>query len=704
MKILFICTAHNSLSQRLSLELSKNHTVAVEYALSDSVMIEAATLCQPDLIICPFLTSRIPKEIYSQYMTLIIHPGPPGDVGPSAIDWLLIGDDGIDIETPKPQELDSLSPLGRSHWGVTVLQAIEEFDAGPIWAFEQFPVDIDDPTITKSTLYRGPITQAAVTATLAAVHRLETTTLLMQTSEPPPPAKTSGPAISLDLVPCPMFGKLSVIYQKPFQGGKTRHRPLLRAADRDFDVNRHTAKEISRRIRCSDSQPGALTKFLGQSLYVYGGLVEDSPLTRDANAPPGTIIGTRDEAICIATHDGKGVWITHLRRVKRKQDAALWPKVPATSCLLELQLLETKKLQQLTSPTPTSDRSKSSYPTFQEIWVEFKSTGDENKDVAYVYFEFYNGAMSSSQCARLVETLEYVVSTHTHKKPLSAVVLMGGNSYFSNGIHLNVIESASDAALESWNNINQINDVVFYMLHEFPKRNILTVAAIRGNCAAGGVALAAACDRVIVGSDVVLNPAYRALGLYGSEYHTISYTKRCGNVGASALLHDMLPVSATNAKLVGLVDHVIPGSGAKLIDGVKSQVTTILASSDSALPPSYWKAGVDLSTHALALARAAELAEMAKDFWSPRSDRYHLRRSDFVRKVKASATPLRFATHRRNLKGQQILDEDESDEFDSVDMFQKKTRQKIEEETYQKIFKDRGVIYPCYYNTDVVSH
>jgi hypothetical protein len=37
---------------------------------------------------------------------------------------------------------------------------------------------------------------------------------------------------------------------------------------------------------------------------------------------------------------------------------------------------------------------------------------------------------------------------------------MGGDSFFSNGIHLNTIEAAQDPALESWRNINAINDVV----------------------------------------------------------------------------------------------------------------------------------------------------------------------------------------------------------------------------------------------------
>ena len=134
MKILFLCTAHNSLSQRLYLVLAASYDVTIEYALSDEVMISAAALADPDLIICPFLTTLVPRSVYERYLTLIIHPGPPGDAGPSALDWVLLGDDGT-INDPKLllQSLDhGPERSGRSHWGVTVLQATAEFDAGPV--------------------------------------------------------------------------------------------------------------------------------------------------------------------------------------------------------------------------------------------------------------------------------------------------------------------------------------------------------------------------------------------------------------------------------------------------------------------------------------------------------------------------------------------------------------------------------------------
>lgn len=263
MKILFLCTAHNSLSQRLGLALSRLHDVTIEYALSEDTMLSAVSLAQPDLIICPFLTTLVPRKIYADHMTLIIHPGPPGDIGPSALDWVLMGDDGT-VDNPKDllKHLDTVtSRPGRSHWGITVLQAIEEFDAGPVWAFDQFEINIDQPGLTKSELYRGAVTTAAIAATLAAISRIQATA----NAYLPSSDIHTGP-FAPDLQANPKFRLLSVGSNTTFQGGRLHHRPLLKGAQREFDVNKHDSDQISRRIRCGDSQPGVLSRVFGGNL------------------------------------------------------------------------------------------------------------------------------------------------------------------------------------------------------------------------------------------------------------------------------------------------------------------------------------------------------------------------------------------------------------------------------------------------------
>jgi len=151
-RILFLTSAHNSLSQRLFVELAdRGHEIQVSVVANGAQMIEAAKRHAPDLIVAPMLKIAIPTEVYTRIRCLIVHPGVKGDRGPSSLDWAIASDE-------------------RS-WGVTILEAAEDFDAGPIWASYEFALDSDPPT--KSSLYRGPVTEAALCGVLEAIDRIE---------------------------------------------------------------------------------------------------------------------------------------------------------------------------------------------------------------------------------------------------------------------------------------------------------------------------------------------------------------------------------------------------------------------------------------------------------------------------------------------------------------------------------------------------
>jgi len=105
---------------------------------------------------------------------------------------------------------------------------------------------------------------------------------------------------------------------------------------------------------------------------------------------------------------------------------------------------------------------------------------------------------------------------------------------FSNGIHLNVIEAAADPAAEFWRNINAIDDLAEAILTTTGQ---ITVAALQGNAAAGGLMLALAADEVWCRDGVVPNPHYRLMGLYGSEYWTYTLPRRVGAPEAAAHRH-----------------------------------------------------------------------------------------------------------------------------------------------------------------------
>ena len=133
--------------------------------------------------------------------------------------------------------------------------------------------------------------------------------------------------------------------------------------------------------------------------------------------------------------------------------------------------------------------------------------------------------------------------------------MIRGGDVFSNGIHLNVIHAAPSPALEAWRNITAIDDVCREIL-ACPSQ--LIVASVGANAGAGGVMMALGADQVILRDGVVLNPHYRTMGLYGSEYWTYVLPRRVGADEAARLTEQCLPIGAQQAARIGLVDDVLP--------------------------------------------------------------------------------------------------------------------------------------------------
>ena len=112
-------------------------------------------------MIATFLKRAIPEDIWRAVRCLIVHPGIPGDRGPAALDWAILE--------------------ARESWGVTVLEADAELDAGPVWASASFAMR----DAAKSSLYRREVTDAAVSAVLEALARIES-------NEAPPSRMRAG--------------------------------------------------------------------------------------------------------------------------------------------------------------------------------------------------------------------------------------------------------------------------------------------------------------------------------------------------------------------------------------------------------------------------------------------------------------------------------------------------------------------------------
>ncbi|MFB6637818.1 enoyl-CoA hydratase-related protein [Streptomyces chartreusis] len=559
MQILLVASAFNSLTQRVHAELrDRGHKVAVELALPDRSLTEAVRRHAPQLVVAPMLRTAVPEEVWSAHTCLIVHPGPLGDRGPSSLDWAI--------------------HEGAERWGVTVLQAAAEMDAGDVWA----SVPCRVPPVAKSDLYRGEVADAALTAVLLAVERFAGGTHV--------PAAQDEAGLA---------------------GAPVRVRPYLDQSVRRIDWAADTTETVVRKLRAADSQPGVLDLLLGGEWYLHGGHPESTLRGR-----PGELLATRAGAICRATTDG-AVWIPELRPRRL-------PGRPPTFKLPAVRALGDRL-------PPLPEHEPPVLPDARErTWTDIRYR--EDGGAGFLTFAFPGGAMSTEQCRRLLHAYREACS-----RPTSVLVLGGERDFFSNGIHLGVIEAAADPAAESWANINAIDDLVEAVLTTADR---LVVAAVAGNAAAGGAMLALAADEVWCRHGTVLNPHYRLMGLYGSEYWTYTLPRRVGPALAERLMREALPVSAASALRLGLADRVIdcgPGDFARETGALAARLAALPATASRIAAK---KAELDRreATTPLAGFRERELARMRRTFDDPDAP-YHALRRAFVHKRRPPCTP-----------------------------------------------------------------
>ena len=256
MRVLLLVSTFNGLSQRAWCALrAAGHDVGVLLATGPQDIIDGVRSVRPDLIICPFLKDRVPADVWRHWRTVIIHPGPVGDRGPSSLDWAIT----------------ESAPV----WGVTALQAVEEMDAGPIWTTRTFPMPAAPPR--KSALYIGPVSDAAMECIAEVV------------------AKAADPTFK----PVPAA-------RMPAAVPSARLRPFMRQDDRAFDWSQPT-DEIVRRIRAADGSPGVRTEVGGLEVFAY-----DAHAGLARGARPGDMLARRQGTVLVGTGDGS-VWLGHLR-------------------------------------------------------------------------------------------------------------------------------------------------------------------------------------------------------------------------------------------------------------------------------------------------------------------------------------------------------------------------------------------------------
>ena len=378
---------------------------------------------------------------------------------------------------------------------------------------------------------------------------------------------------------------------------------MIRRPDRAIDWSSDSTTTVIRRIRAAEGHPGVVDSIGGIEFHLFGVHREDT-----LGGVPGEIVAQRHGAICRATVDG-AVWISHLKRSGHF-------KLPATGALAVAgHELDVPELPAPLHAPPFAPR------TFREVAYE------EHRGVGYLHFDFYNGAMSTDQCRRLLDAYRFARSRGTN-----VIVLMGGVDFFSNGIHLNVIEAAEDQAGESWSNLQAIDDVVLEVIETDSQ---LVISALMGDAAAGGVPFALAADHVLAREDVVLNPYYGHMGgLYGSEYWTYLLPRRVGAEMTDVLTSaPFQPLGARSAVEIGLIDHAFGDTAEQFRVGVRRYAEQLVSSSArlAELAEKRRSRARDEQRRPLAAYRADELARSHECFFGP--DRsYHEARHRFVYK------------------------------------------------------------------------
>ncbi|KAK3588127.1 hypothetical protein CHS0354_012184 [Potamilus streckersoni] len=485
LRVLLLSKTSNNLHRRVQYEIKK-HGGQVEnvFTSSEEEMEEAVKQFRPDVVVCPFLTARIPDSIWKERRCLIVHPGIAGDRGPSSIDWAIKNK--------------------QKSWGLTVLQAAEEMDAGDICCTSDFPVR---EYLTKASLYVGEVSDAAPKTVLESLRRL-------QNNVHPVPLDYSHPEVK---------GQLHA---------------TMKTKDRMIDWHM-SAEEIAVIVRMSDTQPGAMASLLMPGAGGFDSIpfrLFDAHIERGVKskylqellteAHPGKIIGRKHGAILVKAGDEYGVWIGQLKRhVKqlalKQQSVSAFPFNIARN----LEIL----------PHDCE---------FSEIRII------RNGPLYYLHFDFYNGAMDKVQCIRLKSEIENISKCVDVKM----LVLMGGDRFFSTGINLCSIEASENKYSEAWANINMLNDVIKAMV-AIPDK--LVVAALQGNAGAGGAMFAAAADIVVSHPGVLLTPSYSSMHLHGSEYWTYFLPQRVGEMEAIRLTQSDDPLVAEEAHKIGLVDYIL---------------------------------------------------------------------------------------------------------------------------------------------------
>ncbi len=333
MRILLLVSAFNGLTQRVWCHLTDaGHDVGVELApafATPEELTAAVEAIGPDLVLAPFLKHRVPREVWERWPTVVVHPGPVGDRGPSSLDHAILD--------------------GRERWGVTALSAVEEMDAGPVWATATFAMP--RVPVAKSALYNGPVADAAMRCVDEVLRKV---------------AAGEAPVAAEHL-------------EREIPG--TGELPLLRRAAFELDWTL-PATALARRVAAADGAPGAPAVVAGRRVCLFDAVATSVAAT----AEPGSVVGHDGDAVALATGEGT-LWVGYAAELAERRG----PKLPA-----RLVLDAERRSPYLEAPAALAE-----------------TVYERDGDVGYLTIRSYNGAMHTEQCLRLAAAVEKALTEDT---------------------------------------------------------------------------------------------------------------------------------------------------------------------------------------------------------------------------------------------------------------------------------------------------
>ncbi len=585
MKLLLLCHAFNGLTQRLHGALREaGHDVTVELDIADAVTEEAVALAEPDLVIAPFLKRRIPESVWSVRPCLVVHPGPPGDRGPAALDWAVL--------------------RGDAQGGVTVLQATGEYDAGPVWAWGAFPLRGD---ASKASLYRHEVTQAAVEAVLEAVGRHR---------------PGSSPPAALPALPAP-----------PAWGGGWQG--PVPADQRRIDWTADDSDCVLRKIRSADGHPGVADVLFGRSCRLHDAHpVTAATLQRAPAGLPGDVVAKRGPALLRCTLDG-GVWIGHVRCDPPPGQPAL--KLAATRAFA----VEAAALPELDVPL-LRDAAE-----WDELhYAETGAAGQRVGWLAFAFHNGAMSTRQCERLrdalrfARGRDTQVLVLtggedffSNGIHLHDIEAAAQDAGDS--AADASWRNISAIDDAVLELLTMTDQIT--VALMRGNAGAGGCWLGFAADFVWAHGGVVLNPHYKNMgnLYGSEYWTHTLPRRVG-----------AARAAEV-AQRVMQGRLPMSAAEAASLGLVDAVLTPSGDGLLQAAHAQAEALACAHNHAerIAAKQTARAQDEARKPLAAHRDEELQQMHRNFYGF-DPSYHVARHHFVTRKPHAWTPRHLAIHR----------------------------------------------------------